>query len=170
MKKLIGIIAAAMSMCVGCTPDLPTADQIEKTSKSIGVAAGIVANKVKIDSQVRGAIADVMSQVTNIVPKADQSFSDAWTAAAQQIVDKLVKDGKLSDSQAALVSTIVGIAVKALDYEFSVRYPKAKEVTELVTASIRGFTNGFMSTFNADGSMKVAPNDYDKDAYEYLTK
>ena len=170
MRLIMLIAAAAMFVFAGCDPKLPTVEQMELTSKTIGVAAGLVANQVKIDSETRTAIAEVMKTVSEVVPAKDQSFEDAWTPVAKEVVAKLVAEGKLKEGQDVLVLGAFKVAVKALDYEFTVRYPQAKEVTELVTAAIRGFSTGFLSTFTPEGAFKAAPGEYDKAAYDYLTK
>lgn len=59
---------------------------------------------------------------------------------------------------------------KALDYEFTVRYPKARQYEELVAAAVRGFTDGFLSVFTPAEMFKTAPAVHDEEAYEYLTK
>ena len=53
---------------------------------------------------------------------------------------------------------------RSIDYIFN-RYPKAKEVEELVSAAVKGFINGYRSvvTLNAGN---VA--DSDEEAYQYL--
>ena len=70
--------------------------------------------------------------------------------------------------RAAIAKVAVSAATKGIDYLFDVKYPKAKEYKELVDAAIRGFTTGFLSTFS--DTVRAVQLDYDKDAYEYLTK
>lgn len=169
MNKLITIMLAALTaVFVGCDPKLPTPDKMEATSKAVGVAAGMVANQFKIDADVRAAIKEVMQKVAEVTPAADQSFTDAWTPVADEVIAKLVADGKLTEDQAVIAKTAFQVATKGIDYVFDVKYPKAKEVKELVDAAIRGFTDGFLSVFS--DTMKAAPVDYDKEAYKYLTK
>ena len=171
MKKLFMIVAAAMMFIfTGCDKTLPSADQMEATSKAIGVAAGYVASQTKLDADAKAAVVEVITKVSTSVPAKNQSFEEAWTPVAKEVVAKLVADGKLKSGQDVLVLAAVNVATKALDYEFNVRYPKAKEVTELVNAAVRGFTSGFLSTFNVGDTLKAAPANMDKEAYEYLTK
>ena len=162
------LLAALAVFCVGCEPKLPTPEKMETTSKAVGVAAGMIANQFKIDADVRAAIKEVMQKVAEVTPAADQSFTDAWTPVAEEVLAKLVADGKLTEEQSAIAKMAFQVATKGIDYVFDVKYPKAKEVKELVDAAIRGFTDGFLSVFS--DTMKAAPVDYDKDAYEYLTK
>ena len=171
MKKLFMIVAAAMMFIfTGCDKTLPSADQMETTSKAIGVAAGYVASQTKLDSDAKAAVVEIITKVSTSVPAKNQTFEEAWTPVAKEVVAKLVADGKLKSGQDVLVLAAVNVATKALDYEFNVRYPKAKEVTELVNAAVRGFTSGFLSTFNVGDNLKAAPANMDKEAYEYLTK
>lgn len=89
---------------------------------------------------------------------------------AKEVAAKLVADKKLKEGQDVIVLAAVNVATKALDYEFNVRFPKARDVAELVTAAVRGFTGGFLPTFNVGNALKAAPVEMDKEAYEYLTK
>lgn len=170
MKKIITIVLAAFAMLfTGCDPKLPSVDQMETTSKAIGVAAGFVANQTKMDVEVKTAVTNIMVKVSATVPSKGQTFEEAWTPVAKDIVAKLTADGKLKPGQDVIVLAAFNVATKALDYEFNVRYPKAREVTELVSAAVRGFTDGFLSTFNTN-TAKSVPAGMDKEAYEYLTK
>ena len=44
-----------------------------------------------------------------------------------------------------------------------------EKYSDLVSAAVRGFTNGFLSTFNVTDTMRAAPIEYDIEAYNYLT-
>ena len=122
-----------------------------------------------MDVEVKTAVTNIMVKVSATVPSKGQTFEEAWTPVAKDIVAKLTADGKLKPGQDVIVLAVFNVATKALDYEFTIRYPKAREVTELVSAAVRGFTDGFLSTFNAN-TTKSAPAGMDKEAYEYLTK
>ena len=167
MKKILIVVLAAIAVFfTGCDKDLPTPEKMETTSRAIGVAAGYVAIQTKIDAEAKTAVTVIMNEVAKATPAKDQTFEAAWTPVAKEVVAKLVADGKLKEGQDVLVLA----ATKALDYEFNVRYPKAREVTDLVSSAVRGFTDGFLSTFNVGTMMKAAPVDMDKETYEYLTK
>lgn len=169
MKKIMTImLAALMAVLVGCDPKLPTPEKMEATSKAVGVAAGMVANQFKIDAETRAAVKEVMEKVAEVTPAADKSFTDAWTPVAEEVIAKLVADGKITDAQATIVKMAFQVAVKGIDYIFDVKYPKAKEAKELVDAAVRGFTSGFLSVFS--DTVKAGKLVYDKDAYKYLTK
>ena len=171
MSKIITVILAVFSMLfVGCDKSLPSPEKMESTSRAIGIAAGYVASQTKLDAEAKAAVVQIMSEGSKATPAKGQSFEEAWTPVAKEVVAKLVADGKLKNGQDALVLAAFGVATKALDYEFTVRYPKAREVTEVVASAVRGFTDGFLSTFNVRNTLKAAPADMDKEAYEYLTK
>lgn len=171
MKKLMMIVLAALSVIVtGCDPKLPDAGTMETTSRAIGVAAGFVASQTKMDADAKAAVTEIMTTVAKVVPAKDQTFEAAWTPVAKEVVAKLVADGKLKEGQDVLVLAAFSVATKAIDYEFNVRYPKAREVADLVSAAVKGFTDGFLSTFNTTAAFKAAPAEMDKEAYDYLTK
>lgn len=171
MKKILMVIIAALSvMFTGCDKQLPTPEKMETTSRAIGVAAGYVAGQTKMDAEAKAAVTEVVKAVAKTTPAKGQSFEDAWTPVAKEVVAKLVADKKLKEGQDVIVLAAVNVATKALDYEFNVRFPKAREVTELVTAAVRGFTDGFLSTFNVGNALKAVPVEMDKEAYDYLTK
>ena len=171
MKKILMVVLAAIAVFfTGCDKDLPTPEKMETTSRAIGVAAGYVAIQTKIDAEAKAAVTVIMNEVAKATPAKDQTFEAAWTPVAKEVVAKLVANGKLKEGQDVLVLAAFNVATKALDYEFNVRYPKAREVTDLLSSAVRGFTDGFLSTFNVGTMMKAAPVDMDKETYEYLTK
>jgi len=171
MKKILMVVLAALAVFfTGCDKDLPTPEKMETTSRAIGVAAGYVAGQTKMDAEAKTAVVEIMKEVSKATPAKGQTFEEAWTPVAKEVVAKLVADGKLKKGQDVLVLAAFNVATKALDYEFNVRYPKAREVTDLVAAAVRGFTDGFLSTFNVGTAFKAVPANMDKEAYEYLTK
>ena len=173
MKKLLMLLLAVVTFVFsGCKKDLPTPEKFETIAESIGVATGYVVNQTKIDGKARNALIDVMNAVRQVTPNQNQTFTDAWTPIAKQVVDKLVADGSLDKDSAELVTATFGVVCKGIDYIFNVRYPKAKTQVELVNAAIRGFIDGFLTVFKPINNSFAAtpPANMDKEAYKYLTK
>lgn len=170
--KTIKMIAAAMAaagmfICSGCK-NLPTADVMESTASSIGVAAGLVANETKIDDKARNTIVEIVNEVSRVVPSKGQSFEDAWTPVAKELVAKLIADGKIDEGIGTVSLAAFGVAVKGIDYIFTVRYPKAKEYEELVAAAVKGFTTGFLTVFKPANDTKGKKIEADKEALKWL--
>ena len=170
--KTIKMMAAAMAaagmfICSGCK-NLPTADVMESTASSIGVAAGLVANETKIDDKARNTIVEIVNEVSRVVPGKGQTFEDAWTPVAKELVAKLIADGKIDEGIGTVSLAAFGVAVKGIDYIFTVRYPKAKEYEELVAAAVKGFTNGFLTVFKPVNDTKGKQIEADKEALKWL--
>lgn len=172
MKKILMAMVAAVGLgltMVGCKT-LPTPEVMYGTSAAIGVAAGKVANELKVDDGTRNAIIEVMNIVVQVIPEVDQTFEEAWTPVATVYIDKLVVDGKLTAAQAALVKSAFALIVKGLDYVF-VKWPEAKKYENLVIAAIDGFASGFLGEFkpaNCPNCGDRGYRSYDRKAYEYL--
>ncbi len=178
MKKLLMIAATVITtLFTGCTPD---AEQINKTASAIGVAAGLVANQMKIDPVARNTAIDILGEVRTYIPSGDQTFVDAWSPIIDTKIAELVKTGKITAAVGALVKPAALMAAQAIDYTFD-RYPKAKNSEELVRAGATGTIDGFLTVFkpaNCDGkddcsdcTVRAAAKDsYDKKAYEYFQK
>lgn len=177
MKRImIGVMAAVLAVLTGCTP---TAEQINKTATAIGYAAGLVANQTKIKDDARNAVVTVLNEVRSCVPSEGQSFTDAWTPVIKAKVAELVQGGKIDAATGELVTTIALMAAKGVDYIFDVRFPKAKQYSELVAAGASGALDGFLAVFKpvncndcqdcADCTVRSsAKKDYDKEAYEWF--
>lgn len=178
MKKVMMATLATVAMAfTGCTP---TAEEINKTATAIGYAAGLVANKTKVDNNARNAIVAVLNDVRQCVPSEGQSFVDAWTPVIKSKVEELVKAGKIDAITGELVTSVALMAAKGVDYIFDVRFPKAKQYEELVAAGASGAIDGFLTVFKpvnhseddcqdcvARGNAK---KDYDKEAFEWFKK
>ena len=96
MKSIMSVFAAAtfaaLALLSGCKA-VPTPEQMKSTATAIGVAAGVVANETKIDDKTRNAVVAVMEEVARAIPAKGQSFEDAWTPVAKDVIAKLVADG-----------------------------------------------------------------------------
>lgn len=166
MKKIIvASIVGAMMGFVGCDK-LPTPEKIEAVSTVIGRTAGYVCELSKTKTEVKDAILKVMDVVATVVPTNGETFVEAWTPIANAEIQKLVDSKKLDEASAALVKNAVAIACEGIDYVF-IKYPKAKDVKELVSAATMGFIGGFKSVvsmnFAADAKFEI-----DEEAYKYL--
>jgi len=170
MKKILAVIAAVASIIFAGCDKMPSEATMETTATAVGKAAGYVANQTKIDDKSRTVVIEIMTKAQTVVPSSGQSFADAWTPIAKEITDKLVAEGKIDAAQSLLINGAFSVAVKGIDYIFTVRYPKAGKYNELVAAAARGFTGGFLTVFTPSNAAvsKSAPSDYDKEAYEYL--
>ena len=168
-KMLAVVSAAVITVCSGCK-SLPTADVMKATATSIGYAAGLVANETKIDDNARNTIVDIMNAVARVVPQEGQTFEDAWTPVAKDVVAKLTESGKIDEGVGEIAITAFGVAVKGVDYIFTVRYPKAREYEELVAAAVSGFTDGFLAVFKpVNGEEAKSANvKADEAAYKWL--
>ena len=149
MKKIkaVALLGAASLLVIAGCKTIPTTDKMQSAASAIGVAAGLVANETKIDDNTRNTIVAIMNEVSRVVPKSGQSFEEAWTPVAKEVVEKLIADGKITQEVGTLSLSVFGIAIKGIDYLFTVRYPKARQYEELVSAAITGFTEGFLTVF-----------------------
>lgn len=167
-KMMAAFAAIATIVCTGCK-SLPTAEVMKSTATSIGYAAGLVANETKIDDKARNTIVDIVNEVAKVVPAKGQTFEDAWTPVAKEIVAKLIAEGKIDEGIGTISLAAFGIAVKGIDYIFDVRYPKAREYEELVAAAVSGFTEGFLAAFKpVNGDTKGISYKADDAAYKWL--
>ena len=167
MKKMvIGAIALAMAaFMVGCDKDLPSPEKINAVATTIGRTAGYACELAKTKTAVKDGIVQVLDVISTIVPNEGETFSQAWTPVIAEELQKLVAAGKLDEAGAKVAKMALGVACDGIDYVF-VKYPKAKDVKELVSASTTGFVGGFKSVVTlAAGAEKPA---IDEEAYKYL--
>lgn len=170
LGKMLAVVAAvAITVCAGCK-SLPTVEVMKATATSIGYAAGLVVNETKIDDKVRNTIVDIMNAVARVVPQNGQTFEETWTPVAKDVVAKLTASGKIDEGVGEIALTAFGVAVKGVDYIFTVRYPNAREYEELVAAAVSGFTEGFLGVFKpVNGEeAKSANAKPDEAAYKWL--
>lgn len=166
IKKTIMAVAVASMMAFigGCDKDLPTPEKMKAVSTVVGKTAGYACELAKTKKEVKDAIANVLDIVGKVTPTEDQTFVDAWTPVIDEELKKLVTAGKIGDSEATIAKFALTTATEGIDYVF-VKYPKAKEVKDLVGAAVEGFIDGYKSvvSFAADGKPEI-----DEEAYKYL--
>ena len=174
MKKIAFSLLAAMAVTITGCKDLPSADTIATLSKTIGYAAGITCNLGGITPGCRKTIIEVLDIAGEVVPATNETFTAAWGPVVKKTVEKFVAEGKIDASEGNLVISAMTVATSGLDYMFDVRWPKAKQYKELVSAGTKGFIEGFRSVVNSalsasKGTFKYDKAEYDK-AIEYLNK
>lgn len=167
MNKTIMLAAAAMSVAciVGCDKELPTPETIKAFSTVIGKTAGYACELSKTKTEVKEGIATVLDVVSKVVPNTNETFAVAWTPVISEELQKLVAAGKLDENGATAATLALNVACDGIDYVF-MKYPKAKDVQELVSAATTGFIDGYKSVVSlAAGAEKPV---IDEDAYNYL--
>ena len=169
MNMMVAVcVAAVLAMLMGCDKP-PSAEVMKTTATSVGVAAGLVANETKLDEKAKTTIVAIVSEVKKVTPDVGQTFEAAWTPVAQELVAKLIAEGKIDEGIGNVSLLAFGVATKGIDYLFDVRFPKAREYKELVSAAIEGFSGGFLSVFTpVDEAKGTKVPEPDKDAMKWL--
>lgn len=171
MKNIIISTVAAVMVAFGIgifvtgCDELPSEEKIEMLSKSIGVAAGCAVDLSGVSDKDRNAILEVLDIVDDVVPAPNESFATAWKPVIDNTVQKLVDEGKLDVRAGELVKSALYVAAQGLDYVFDVRWPRAKDYKNLISAGIRGFTEGFKNVVKPANVLTAAKFDYDVDEY-----
>ena len=166
MKAFAAVLFTVAAFVFAGCDKLPSADKIENVSKTIGYAAGLTCDLAKMSDKARTVTLEVMDIVDDVVPLTNQTFTAAWTPVIEETVAKFVNEGKITSGEGAIVKTAMGAVTQGLDYVFEVRWPKAKDYKELVSAAVRGFTEGFKTVIKPV-NMKAAANfDYDEEEFK----
>ena len=158
---VVAFFAAAVFVLAGCDK-LPSADKIENVSKTRGQAAGLTGDLAKMSDKARTTTLEVMDIVDDVVPSVNQTFTDAWAPVIEETITKSVTEGKITSDEGAIVKTAMGAVTQGLDYVFEVRWPTAKDYKELVSAAVRGFTEGFKTVIKPTNMKAAADFDYDE--------
>ena len=161
----VACLAAVAFVFAGCDK-LPSAEKIENVSKTIGYAAGLTCDLTKMSDKAKTVTLEVMDIVDDVVPLTNQTFTAAWTPVIDETVAKFVADGKITAGEGAIVKTARAAVTQGLDYVFEVRWPKAKEYKELVSAAVRGFTDGFKTVIKPVNMKAAASFDYDEEEFK----
>lgn len=167
MKKiLMSIAAAAMAMFIaGCDKNITPA-KINTIAAVIGRTAGYACELSKTKTEVKEGIAKVLDVVSEVVPTNGQTFAEAWTPVIEKELKKLVDAGKVDAAGAQVAKLALNVACDGIDYVF-MKYPKAKETKELVSAAVTSFVSGYKSvvtaTLSANDKIEI-----DEDALKYL--
>lgn len=165
MKKTIlaGIltICSLVFMC-GCTDkDLPTPEKMSAISTVIGRTAGYACELSKTKTEVKTAIATVLDAVSKVTPATNETFTVAW----KPVIDAELEKTGLKDADLAIAKIALTAACEGIDYLF-VKYPKAREVQDLVSVSVDGFVSGYKSVVTMQ-AVKDKP-EIDEDALKYI--
>jgi outer membrane murein-binding lipoprotein Lpp len=165
-KMMIGAVALATAVfMVGCDKDLPSPEKINAVATTIGRTAGYACELAKTKTAVKDGIIQVLDVISTVVPREGEIFAQAWTPVITEELQKLVAAGKLDEAGAKVAKMALSVACDGIDYVF-IKYPKAKDVKELVSATTTGFVTGFKSVVTvAAGAEKPA---IDEEAYKYI--
>lgn len=145
MKNIVVAAVAALALFgAGCKNKLPSVERMTTISTPIGKTAGVAVELSKTKQSVKDAITNVLGVASRVTPAVGETFCEKWTPIIDAETQKLVEAGKLDPASAALVKGALYVACDGIDLVF-VRYPKAKECQELVSAAVNGFCAGFNS-------------------------
>lgn len=171
-KDFIGSMfaAGALPLVGGCKSPM-TVETMYNVSLSIGFTSGVIANQIKIEPDVRNSVIEILNIVHSTMPKVDETFEQAWMPIAERHIQLLVEAKKLTEKEGELVKAVFTVIVKGIDYVF-IRYPKAKEISELVKAAADGFCTGFLQEFKPENEkvLGAARGSFDMEAYHYIKR
>lgn len=165
-KTIMSVVAAVMALFItGCDKSI-TPERMTTISTVIGRTAGYACELSKTKTEVKEAIMKVLDTASAVVPTNGQTFVEAWTPVIDTELAKLVNEGKIDAAGAQVAKVALGVACQGIDYVF-IKYPKAKEGKELVSAAITGFVSGYKSVV----TLKAAVDEkleIDEEALKYL--
>ena len=167
MKKILMAAVAALSMMTimtGCEK-LPDAGKMKTISTVIGRTAGYACELAKTKSEVKAAIMQVLDISQKVVPEEGKTFTETWAPVIATELQNLVNAGKINASEAKIAEFALTTASQGIDYIF-VKYPKAKDVKELVSVAVEGFIDGYKSVVTL--AANAAKPEIDEDAFKYL--
>lgn len=178
---ILGLASAGVggSTVTGCKY-IPSAAKIALIALSVGKAAGLVCKQCKIDDKSRAIVIEIMGKVRSCIPATVETFEKKWTDIAREHTQKLVDEGRITPTQGQLIMAAFVVVVKGVSYLFMVRFPKAREFTDLVLSGVCGFCDGFLTTFTPSNVESDECTDCDEktlkavgvdaEAYRFLIK
>ena len=147
MKLINKIVTVLLLAClVGCK-SIPSEATMESTSYAVGMAASYVINKTNLDDVSKNAILEIIINVSDKMPEAEKTFKDTWVELSQKTTTKWLETNKITKIQAENINNAFSVLGGGIDYLITTRYPKVKLYDNLVRVAVKGFTNGFTTTF-----------------------
>lgn len=161
MKNIMNIVAATVfagSCFTGCS-SMPDDAKVYATAYATGVAAATIADKAGISANAASAAAQTLEAMQQCIPGTNETFAAKWQPIAAEHIKKLVAAGKISVAEGVLVEQLFVPICSGLDYVVDVRWPSVGQHTELVSAAVHGFSDGFLKSFSSGDALKaVAPD------------
>lgn len=178
---ILGLASAGVGgvTVTGCKY-IPSAASIALIALSVGKSAGLVCNQCRIDDKSRAVIIEIVGKVRSCIPATGESFFDKWISVAKEHTQILIDRGNITKEQGKIIIAAFTVVAKGVDYLFMVRFPKAREFTDLVFSGVGGFCDGFLTTFtpsNVESDECTDCNEsnlkavgVDAEAYRFLLK
>lgn len=141
MKKLILVVVATLSVLTGCKT-VPTTEMVNNVSYTMGASTALVIKMMKLDSEVLSTVNMVLASVKEVVPQQGQTFNDVWTPIAEQTIDRLVAESRITDKHAKYARQAVNGVIKGIDRLFE-KNPKWVQYEDLVRVGVDAFLNGY---------------------------
>lgn len=174
MKKclLIGL-AACLAVFTGCK-SVPEKETIGQKAYTAGLAAGYAAALVpKISPADKTNVVVVITVAEKFVPQDGQTVTEAWTPVVDEALESLKKQGKVDETQAALIKMGADLAMRGIDYLFT-KHPKWLEEKDLVNVVIHqacaGFRAGIGINPNNPEVVELIQTIMDKEAFAACMK
>lgn len=147
MKLTSKIISILLIACLMGCKSIPSEATMESTSYAVGMAASYVINKSKLDNVSKNAIMEIITSVSDKIPSDNKTFRDTWMEISQKTTSKWLETKKITYQQSASINNSFIVLGNSIDYLITKRYPDVKLYENLVRVAIKGFTNGFMTSF-----------------------
>lgn len=141
MKKLILVVAAALSVLTGCKT-VPTTETVNNVSYTMGASTALVIKMMKLDGEVLSTVNMVLASVKEVVPQQGQTFDDVWTPIAEKAIARLVEEGRIDEKHAKYARKAVNGIIKGIDRLFE-KNPKWVQYEDLVRVGVDAFLNGY---------------------------
>lgn len=157
------LLASGAPVASGCR-SLPVASSVEIAGRGIGVAVGALLNKLDLDPSVRRVLASAVEKVLTDTPGPGEDPVATWGAAAQQLINNRVAEGRLTPFGGAVALAAFVVVLHAYML-LERRYPEIRTVRSLACAAVDGFSTGFLAAFKPI-SLDLQP--LDAEAYDEL--
>lgn len=166
MKKIL-FITALMSL-TGCML-FQNRTAVLTLGKAAGISAGYACRYMRWEGPITDTAVIVLEKAQGTLPKStDESCVTLWDAKADEIIQKLVEEGKLDEKYIKGAKLAVLTVAKGMDKVYA-KYPRLYKDTELVDATLVEFTVGFKSVVQSiDGLASASFDAADLEIYEYL--
>ena len=141
MKKMILVVAAALSVLTGCKT-VPTTETVNNVSYTMGASTALVIKMMKLDAEVLTTVNMVLASVKEVIPQQGQTYNDVWTPIAEQAIDRLVQESRITEKHAKYARQAVNGVIKGIDRLFE-KNPKWTQYEDLVRVGVDAFLNGY---------------------------
>jgi hypothetical protein len=165
MKNILITLLLGTILC-GCKT-IPTPEKITNIGNLSGyTTAVLINNNTNITETTLLTIVDIVRKVKNITPETNSTFTISWTPIANDYINKMISENKVTDVEGELIKKYFNTIVSLIDVYIDKK--KIREHQDLINLFVHSYCNSFIENVKVKKLITFKKEELDEFTIEFF--